>query len=137
MKYYTKHRFVYLISLILLTVCLLLINTGCSKNTEHQVDGFSNEAVKSIKKKSKHYTIAKLSQGNVTANTYVAVKGKITKKDRSGSKINKGDRFILKDGKHRVQVLASNKANVRVGQNVIVYGEYYGLIKSYLIESVK
>lgn len=134
MRWHETYHSIHLVLLPIVVLLILLFSSGCSKNHNVKVDNFSKDSEINIKKKSKLYTITQLSQSRASINSYVAVRGKITKKDTKGIKINKGDRFILQDEHKRVQVLASNNTRFCVGQRVVVYGEYYGLIKSYLIE---
>ncbi|WP_261805865.1 hypothetical protein [Lapidilactobacillus luobeiensis] len=119
---------------MLLLVCVILV--GCTQQTK-QTDKFDQVTSTNIKQFAKHYANSKFTAGEVPINSYVAFTGKITKKDTKGQVIKKSDRFIVKNATAKVQVISSADTQVAVGDRVTVYGEYYGLIKAYVVEKVE
>ncbi|MHA4801792.1 hypothetical protein ACX0E5_16380, partial [Enterococcus faecium] len=73
--------------------------------------------------------------GDVRLNEYISLKGEIVESDSRSSLIKKGDRFILKSGSSKYQVFNEQKKKLKIGDEVTVYGEYYGFLKGTLIES--
>ncbi|MDA9429598.1 hypothetical protein QJ527_08355 [Enterococcus mundtii] len=64
---------------------------------------------------------------------WVKIEGKIIRSDGQ-EQIAKGDRFILRSGSSDYQVFNEQATTINVGDEVLVYGEYYGFIKGFFIE---
>lgn len=113
----------------------LLFLTACQKNS-NQVTSFSSQALTSIKGKAKIYSEKELQSGKVPLNDFIKIEGEIIKADR-GSKIKKGDRFILHSEGSDYQIFNEQEKKFSIGDEVIVYGEYYGFIKGIVLEDKK
>ncbi|MBP1045872.1 hypothetical protein I6N96_06230 [Enterococcus sp. BWM-S5] len=122
---------------LLLSVLLLSFLSGCSsemKGESERQASFSKEAVENIKEKAKHYSNQAFQDGEVPLNEFVQIKGTILKSDSSEKVLKKGDRFILISENSQYQVFNEQENDFEVGDDVTVYGEYYGFLKGILIE---
>lgn len=120
--------------LILLGFSLLTLGAcGNNRAEKETVDDFSKEAITNLKAQTKIYSDEDLQAGEVPLNEYIQIEGEITKTD-GGEKITKGDRFVLQSGDSQYQVFNEQDTPLSLGDQVTVYGEYYGIIKGMLIE---
>lgn len=120
--------------LILLGFSLLTLGAcGNNRAEKETVDDFSKEAITNLKAQTKIYSDEDLQTGEVPLNEYIQIEGEITKTD-GGEKITKGDRFVLQSGDSQYQVFNEQDTPLSLGDQVTVYGEYYGIIKGMLIE---
>lgn len=86
-----------------------------------------------IQQKAQVFTEKEYQSAEVPLHEWVKIEGKIIQSDRQED-IKKGDRFILRSGSSNYHVFNEQTAKIKVGDEVIVYGEYYGFIKGILIE---
>ncbi|HAP5023191.1 TPA: hypothetical protein IUY12_001800, partial [Enterococcus faecalis EX166083VC20] len=96
---------------------------------------FDEESLQNLKETAQSYSETELQNGDVRLNEYISLKGEIVESDSRSSLIKKGDRFILKSGSSKYQVFNEQKKKLKIGDEVTVYGEYYGFLKGTLIES--
>lgn len=111
---------------------LLLLLAGC--NAQQNTKGFDTEAMDGLKKNAQVFTKTAIQKDLIPLNSYIKVSGRIEKTDSGAKQIKKGDRFILNDGKNKLQIFNEQSKSFAVGDEVVVYGEYYGFIKGQLIE---
>lgn len=126
---------VYKTSFLLFFVLIIL--TSCSfksQTNEKQESNFSKENIGRIKDKSKKFSNEELQNGEVPLYEYIQLAGKIIISDSKDKSIEKGDRFILQQGEYKYQVINEQESVLNIGDQVTVYGEYYGFIKGSLIE---
>ncbi|WP_086347715.1 hypothetical protein [Candidatus Enterococcus clewellii] len=121
---------------ILLPFVLFTLVSGCSSNKQEtkKQASFSNEAVEKLKEKAAQYSEQEFQEGEVPLNTFVQISGTILKSDSGEQQLKKGDRFILSNGDSQYQVFNEQENSFEVGEDVTVYGEYYGFLKGILIE---
>ena len=105
-----------------------IVYVGCEKE-------FDEESLQNLKETAQSYSETELQNGDVRLNEYISLKGEIVESDSRSSLIKKGDRFILKSGSSKYQVFNEQKKKLKIGDEVTVYGEYYGFLKGTLIES--
>ena len=105
--------------------------TGCKSGEKE----FDEESLQNLKETAQSYSETELQNGDVRLNEYISLKGEIVESDSRSSLIKKGDRFILKSGSSKYQVFNEQKKKLKIGDEVTVYGEYYGFLKGTLIES--
>ncbi|MDR1567693.1 MAG: hypothetical protein LBS33_03300 [Streptococcaceae bacterium] len=121
--------------LIDLTLCVLVLIflSGCS---EKKVKEFDSQTIedKGIVKKAKKYTDEQYQNGEVALHEYVQIQGKISKTDEKDNRIKQNSRFILKTTHGKYQVINGVDSNLKLGDKVTVYGEYYGFIKAMKID---
>ena len=110
---------------------ILLALTGCKSGEKE----FDEESLQNLKETAQSYSETELQNGDVRLNEYISLKGEIVESDSRSSLIKKGDRFILKSGSSKYQVFNEQKKKLKIGDEVTVYGEYYGFLKGTLIES--
>ena len=108
-----------------LFLLILLALTGCKSGEKE----FDEESLQNLKETAQSYSETELQNGDVRLNEY------IVESDSRSSLIKKGDRFILKSGSSKYQVFNEQKKKLKIGDEVTVYGEYYGFLKGTLIES--
>ncbi|MBO1300946.1 MULTISPECIES: hypothetical protein [unclassified Enterococcus] len=106
---------------------------GCQANNRQQEIAFEDQVKEEIQQKAHVFTEKEYQSGEVPLHVWVKIEGKIIQADR-GNEIEKGDRFILRSGSSDYQIFNEQTAKIDVGDEVIVYGEYYGFIKGILIE---
>lgn len=126
-------KFKRLFSMILLFSGLLGFLSGCGAEKSSNKN-FTEETLTALKKKAKLYTEEEFQNGEVPLHDFVQLTGKITKTDGKSSEIQKGDRFILESGKSRYQIFNQQEEIFVVGDEVTVYGEYYGFITASYVE---
>ncbi|MGC6769485.1 hypothetical protein [Enterococcus sp. LJL51] len=97
-------------------------------------NNFSKKMVAELKNKAKTYSEEDFQEGNVPLNEFICINGQIIKSDSKEETIKKGDRFMLLSGDSRYQVINEQEELLRIGDNVTVYGEYYGFLKGTFIE---
>ncbi|MBL1225984.1 hypothetical protein [Enterococcus sp. BWR-S5] len=116
---------------------LLLMTCGCSANKEEEAnkqDTFSEEVIENIKEKAEHFSDQEFQEGEVPLNSFVQISGTILKSDSGKNQVKKGDRFILINEGSQYQVFNEQDGTFEIGENITVYGEYYGFLKGILIE---
>lgn len=112
----------------------LLVSSGCGGSKENaQNNQFTNEVTREIRQKAKHYTEQELQNTEVPLHAFIQLEGEIIRSD-GGKTILKGDRFILRSGSSNYQIFNEQKEAISIGDQVTVYGEYYGFIKGIIIE---
>ena len=122
----------WIIVVLLLPLALLIV--GCGQQDQAQAADFTKKTTTGIRSKAKHYQAKAYQKETIPAHSYVQLVGRVVKTDAAGKNIRLGDRFILQQGRLKVQVFNQAKTTVRLGQTVTVYGEYYGFVKGYVID---
>ncbi|WP_181265216.1 hypothetical protein [Enterococcus mundtii] len=106
---------------------------GCQVNSRQQEKDFEDQIKEEIQQKAHVFTEKEYQSAEVPLHQWVKIEGKIIQSDGQ-KQIEKGDRFILRSGSSDYQVFNEQATTINVGDEVIVYGEYYGFIKGILIE---
>ncbi|MDA3972819.1 hypothetical protein PF023_02065 [Enterococcus thailandicus] len=108
--------------------------SGCGGSQEAaQNNQFTNEVTRELKQKAKRYTEQELQNTEVPLHAFIQLEGKIIRSDGDKT-ILQGDRFILRSGSSKYQIFNEQKETISIGDQVTVYGEYYGFIKGIIIE---
>jgi hypothetical protein len=116
---------------ISLFILFLVSLSACSKSAEPS-QGIAREQIiqRAVTYQAKDY-----ENGAVPLHAMVKVSGKIIQTDGKDKTIaQKHDRFILEMATGRLQVFNNEEQSLQAGDQVDVYGEYYGIIQSSLIE---
>lgn len=122
-------------SLLCLFTLIILTSCGYDLNgNQKQEENFSKEKNVKIKSKAKFFSNEELQNGEVPLYEYIQLSGEIIKSDSKNDVIEKGDRFILKQGENQYQIINEQEETFIIGDQVIVYGEYYGFVKAHLLE---
>lgn len=108
-------------------LCLLFL-TGCTSANAQEAK-FDQDTTRGAELHAKEYSLRSYELGKIPLHTYVKFSGKILKKDTTGRVIRKDDRFIIAKDQVKVQVISQVDTNCQIGDQVTVYGEYYGFIK--------
>lgn len=117
------------------TVTSLFLLCGCSGTIAEEK--FTDEAQIQLKENAIEYTISQLQSHEAKLNTFVKISGTIQLSDSNGSLVKKGDRFKLVQGEDAVQVFNEQEQEFRIGNEVTVYGEYYGFVKGTVIDNMR
>ncbi|MGX7133042.1 hypothetical protein [Enterococcus songbeiensis] len=123
----------FLLFLLLISFSLLTSCKDNSKEADTQVS-FTSEYEQKLKDKAKSYSEEELQSGEVSLNEFIKIHGTVLQSDSKQMKIKKGDRFILKSGTSNYQIFNEQEKPIKIGDRIIVYGEYYGFLKGTLIE---
>ena len=107
--------------------------TSCSPGSSDTLK-MDNEIYENIEKKAKIYDDADYKNGDVPQNEYVKLSGKIIKSDGEEGIVEKGNRFILETEGGRYQIVNGVETELKAGDSVDVFGEYYGIIKALRID---
>lgn len=119
------------ILLIILAGAVLICCVG--KKDGGSTHEFNKTSNIKLQTEAKKYSEEELQNGEVPLNEYIQLSGEIIQSDSKTNKIEKGDRFILKSGSSKYQVFNEQPISLEVGEDVTVYGEYYGFIKGIVI----
>lgn len=112
--------------------CLfLLLLGGCQKA---QIEATDQQVPQQLVKKSVEYSVEQWKDDDIPLNELVKVNGKIEKSDGHSKKVKYQDRFILNFDGYRIQVMNNQKKVFHLGDQVTVYGEYYGFVKAMYIQ---
>lgn len=106
---------------------------SCTSRTSETLE-MDAEIYGNIEKKAKIYDDADYKNGEVPQNEYVKLSGKIIKSDGEEGIVEKGNRFILETEGGRYQIVNGVETELRTGDSVDVFGEYYGIIKAVRID---
>lgn len=121
---------------LLLTLVLLMV--GCSPaNGEKEAKAFTEEAAVNLRKQAVSYSKEELMADTIPLNTFIKVTGKITATDTSDGQVDKGARFKLNSEGYDIQIFNEQEKVYQVGDEVTVYGEYYGFIKGAVIDATE
>lgn len=118
---------------IFFVFCLMVMLTSCSPGSSDTLK-MDNEIYENIEKKAKIYDDADYKNGDVPQNEYVKLSGKIIKSDGEEGIVEKGNRFILETEGGRYQIVNGVETELKAGDSVDVFGEYYGIIKALRID---
>lgn len=126
-----KFRKNFLILIIFFSFSVFLVSCSSQKTT---TEDFTEETLIALKKKAKSYSNEEFQEGDVPLHEFVQLTGKITQSDGKKDTIEKDDRFVLEVGESRYQIFNQQENSFKIGDEVTVYGEYYGFIKASYIE---
>ena len=118
---------------IFFVFCSMVMLTSCSSGSSDTLK-MDNEIYENIEKKAKIYDDADYKNGDVPQNDYVKLSGKIIKSDGEEGIVEKGNRFILETEGGRYQIVNGVETELKTGDSVDVFGEYYGIIKALRID---
>lgn len=119
-------------------VCLLCLGMiglpACSNSTASKIQ--PAERTRLIQKATA-YSARAYDAGDVPLHAMVKVAGTVGQTDGKNQKFaQKHDRFILEMATGRLQVFNNQEQTFQTGDQVTVYGEYYGFVQSRLIEVI-
>lgn len=123
--------------IIVLVIALLAGCSSVNSGISQQEEDFTKNSKVNLKERAVFYSEEALVKDEIPLNSYIRCTGKIMQKDREGTVLEKGDRFILKIGDTKIQVFNEQTEAFAVGDYVNVYGEYYGFLKGELIEGAE
>ncbi|MGX7013973.1 hypothetical protein [Vagococcus silagei] len=115
-------------------IILLLFLTGCSAKLKENSFPTDEDFEKAIVSKSSSYSTEEYQNGEVPLHEYIKMKGKIIKSDSKSKKIKKGDRFVLLNDGEEYQIFNEQDKELKIEDEITVYGEYYGFVKTSYIE---
>lgn len=123
--------------LIVAVFSSLLLTAGCGATETKGDQAFTEEAAVNLRKNAIAYSKEDLEADNVPLNSFIKVTGKITATDSEDGKVGKGTRFKLNSDGYDIQIFNEQTESYQVGDEVTVYGEYYGFIKGAVIDAAQ
>lgn len=104
-------------------------------NDNHkQINNFSKKQEEKLKENARSVSEQEWQNDEVPLREMVSLEGTIIKSDRKSGKVENGDRFLLQTQGNVFMIFNDQNQCFRVGEQIKVYGEYYGFIKGLLIE---
>ncbi|ELZ1274148.1 hypothetical protein SP294_000009 [Enterococcus faecium] len=119
---------------MVIVICSLFLATGYMNDNHKQINNFSKKQEEKLKENARSVSEQEWQNDEVPLREMVSLEGTIIKSDRKSGKVENGDRFLLQTQGNVFMIFNDQNQCFRVGEQIKVYGEYYGFIKELLIE---
>ncbi|PQE45818.1 hypothetical protein CUS11_08295 [Enterococcus faecium] len=119
---------------MVIVICSLFLATGYMNDNHKQINNFSKKQEEKLKENARSVSEQEWQNDEVPLREMVSLEGTIIKSDRKSGKVENGDRFLLQTQGNVFMIFNDQNQCFRVGEQIKVYGEYYGFIKGLLIE---